>query len=577
MAKKSKTIFYIAGGTIVIAVIVAFLVFNSNGNIKSQIPVISNLASLPKALKEQISAAIKKAQEDPTPENLGTLGMVYHSSANYEEAGKCYDLAILTGKKTWIWNYYAGYLNMELGNSEAAVKNFKEVVKKNPKNGLAYYYLGQEYKNLRENDKAEENLNIILTFKSITVDNEGRKDHFPLGTYAKFQLARIYVDTEHNDLAEQKLKEIIKTDYLFGPAYRLLGNIYRLNGDTTLSNEYTVRANDLGLITNPIDNYIDRLILMSRSELYILKRIDEAERGIYPEWTLRIVENALKFIPDNKYLLSKAIKIYLWSNQDQVASDFIKKHISSFSDNLSELKKTGIFFFQKGLYQQAMQYWDVALKLNPEEEEVIKNKAISYWALGNRQEANRITDQLLEKNRNNPDKLADVVYLAYHLGQKQKVLQHFEQLKKQVPTNLIVQKLAGEMAESNGEFSKAVAHYEVAFKGNPEDLQTISYLGNLLFKYKRWDKYITHYREALKYHPNDPEIIEKVGDFLINCPNPTLKNMEEGKKFCERAFTHITSTPDIQVSAGRNLAIACALTGEKQKAVSTLSRTINIA
>ena len=60
-----------------------------------------------------------------------------------------------------------------------------------------------------------------------------------------FQLSRIYFDKGEMDLTESTLKKIIQDNRSFGPAYRLLGNLYSLSGDTALSKKYTTRANDL--------------------------------------------------------------------------------------------------------------------------------------------------------------------------------------------------------------------------------------------------------------------------------------------------------------------------------------------
>jgi tetratricopeptide (TPR) repeat protein len=94
---------------------------------------------------------------------------------------------------------------------------------------------------------------------------------------------------------------------------------------------------------------------------------------------------------------------------------------------------------------------------------------------------------------------------------------------------------------------------------------------------KMWDKSIRHYREALEYHPNDPDFLEMLGTLLIACPDSSLRNIEEGKEYSERAFLHISSPPNILVSAGRSLAYAYAKLGDKQNAIYTIKQTISIA
>ncbi|NQU88509.1 MAG: hypothetical protein HQ541_22405, partial [Mariniphaga sp.] len=279
MDKKIKVALYISGA--ILGLIIIVFIYNSffNNQFNSEIPEVSDSQTLSLPVKEQISGAFAKAQNDPSAENLGMLGMVYHSSANYELAAQCYKLAINRKKSGWIWNYYLGYLSMEMGESDAVIENFKRVLKKNPKIDLAWYYIGEEYKNQRKNKLAEETFNKITTQKDkiSSVKKSVRYDNFSLSTYAMFQLSRLYFDTGRTDLSEKTLLEIIQKNRSFGPAYRLLGNIYSMNGDTVLSKWNSERASDLISFSPPVDTLVDKLVLLSRSELYLLKKIDEAE------------------------------------------------------------------------------------------------------------------------------------------------------------------------------------------------------------------------------------------------------------------------------------------------------------
>jgi len=68
-----------------------------NNQYRNEIPKIPDSTNLSKAVEAQISEAYKIARRKPSSENLGELGMVYHSSANYNQAAQCYQLAIKNG------------------------------------------------------------------------------------------------------------------------------------------------------------------------------------------------------------------------------------------------------------------------------------------------------------------------------------------------------------------------------------------------------------------------------------------------------------------------------------------------
>ena len=577
MDKNKKLAIYITGviGLTILILLVKFVFNSGSGN---EIPEISNSQILSVPVQQQIAEAYKKAKRKPTTENLGMLGMVYHSSANYAEAAKCYELAISKDESDWIWNYYNGYLNMEMGKPDEAILNFKSVIEKNPATDLAWYYLGGEYTNMRKNELAEEAYGKITTIKSQTsaANSTTRQGHFPLGTYANFELARIYFDTGRIELAEETLKELIRTSSLFGASYKLLGNIYNKTGKPDLGKKFTDRSNDLVNLSPPVDTLVDKLVLLSRSELYLLKKIDEAEKSFHSDWALKLVNHGLQYLPENKYLISKAIKIYLWKNLNEQAIEFTDKHIQLFQDDFTEIKNTGMFFYQKGLYTQAAKYWTKALELNPGETIIQQYLAKSLWATGNRQKSQEILNELIDKNLDNPEVLVDVTDLLIQFGEMEKANVYLTKLKKLAPSNPKAQRLSAEIAEINGETNKAIALYESSFKGNPQDVQTILNLGFIYRNQKMWGKYIGLYRKALEYHPNNPEFLSRLGEMLISCPEPSFRNIEEGREYAERTFTYYNCPPDLLIAAGSHLAYAYSLLGNKQKAITTISQTINI-
>lgn len=601
MDRHKKTVLYSMAGTIGLVIIVLFLLrFFFNNYYRSGIPEVANFNSHSLPVQEQITDALKKARHNPSSDNLGLLGMVYHSSSNYKEAAQCYKLAIKRKKSDWIWNYYLGHLNMEMGESETVIENFNSVVEKNPGIALSWYYMGEEYKNLGKNELAEESFGNISSGKTISksspnetlkksrklttknkipvLGESARIDYFPLNTYAEFQLSRIYFETRRYDLAEKTLKEIIESTPSFGPAYRLLGNVYNMSGDSLMSKRYGARANDLLVFSPPVDTLVDKLVLLSRSELYVLKKIDEAKNSVYSDWALRLVNNAMQYLPDNYYLISKAIEINLWMNIDTQAISLIDKHINSFPDNPAELKKIGMMFFLNGLYPQSVKYFTRFLGMEPDDAEVQENLAISCWYLGDKKKSYEILNELERKNRNNPDVLADIAnILFFNFKDNDKTASYLSRLKQMSPSNPKVLKLSAGIAEKNGHFREAITLYESSFKNDPEDLSTIQYLGNLLRKEELWAKAVKHYRKALEYHPNEPDFLEWLGSILLVCPDTSLRNIEEGKYYSERAFLHISSRPNIQVSAGRSLAYANAMLGDKKNALAVINQTINIA
>lgn len=566
-------------GILLLLVIVAgVLMFTGNNSFRERIPELPETTVLSPAMQAQLDEALTAAKRKPSAENLGRLGMVYHSGANYREAAQCYSLATERDKKEWIWQYYYGYLSTEMGNSDAVISSFSEVTKKDPRNYHAWYYLGEDYKNLRENDLAEEAYKKAAAYKGkpSVSGTAARTDHFSLSTYARFKLARLYFDTGRLESAEETLKKLIHDEYLFGSAYRLLGTIYLSQQQDSLGNLYTTRANDLIAFSSPVDTLADKVAAMSRSELYLLKKIDEAERSIHSDWALKLVRQGMEYLPGNRDMISKAIKIYLWKGLYDEATALTDRQMKMFSKDYIEIKNTGMLFYQKALYAQAAKYWEKALEMKPGEHIVQLYLVQSYTATGEKEKAGKLLDQMIGNNLNNPEALADVTGLLFDLGERGKAAKLLTRLRQQAPSNPKVLRMLGDAAQSEGRSSAAMAHYQQSLKGDPADVKTIQVYGDLLMEKEMWDAYIMHYRNALKQHPNSPELLGRLGEALISCPDAGLRNVEEGKQLTERAFTCFNSPVDVMVSSGSHLAYAYALLGEKQKAVETITKTIGI-
>lgn len=575
MYKKKRIALFIAGGLVILILIKVILDFPY----RRQIPPLTDLKLVSDSIRNQITSASKKAYWNPSANNLGMLGMVYHSSSNYENAALCYKLAIRKKKSNWIWSYNLGYLNKEMGEQENSIKNFETVVKENPNANLAWYYIGEGYQNMGSSEKAELAFKKVATLKerNWTEGPTTRVDYFPLRIYAKYQLARIYLNSAKTDLAEKTLQEILRDNHKFGAAYRLLGNIYKTKGNNQLSEKSAIRANDLIISASPIDTLIDRVSLLSKSDLYLLKQIDEAERNVYPRWAIKLLTNAIRVMPENKYLISKTVKIFLKMGAAQEAIPFLERHLDYYKDDSIEIKEVADLLDENGAFTQALVYYQQALKLKPNDPELQANFALVLFNAGMKEKSLEYMSELLEKDKNNIEVLSNGVYILLTMGEIEKAHSYLVSLNKLAPSKPKVQQLAAMVAERDGKSQLSLDLYEKSFNGNPADLATIEMLGNILQKQNSWGKSISLYRKALESHPNEPFLLQKLGSLLIGCPDAKLRNIDEGMEYADRALINKGSSTEIIMVAGTSLAQAYAMNGDKRTASAYLRTVIDLA
>jgi len=575
MNKLRKTILFIGGGIFLLILFKVLL----DVPYRSHIPQLPDMKLLDDSLKTQIITASKKAYLNPTSDNLGMLGMVYHSSANYEKAAVCYELAVKKDNSKWIWSYYLGYLNMEMGESEKAIENFNTVIRQNPDAHLAWYYLGVAYENLGANDKAEL---ALLNIESLKGDDDRgkspmRTDHFTLNIYARYQLARIYMKAEKLGYAENVLRQILYENRSFGAAYRLLGDIYSKKGNKALSDQFILRANDLITYNIPVDNLMDKLTLLSKSDLYLMKQIDEAKRTIYPEWVNKLISNALQVMPENKYVISKAVKFYVEIGAAKLAFPLLTKHLDYFKNEANEINEVADLLVKNGAYSQSLPYFSQSLKLNPEATDQKISLVFASYNAGMKEKALTFLDELIKKDKNNIAVTSRSIYLLMTLGEIEKAKAYLAELKGTALTNPKVQQCAGMIAEREGKPDVALIQYEKSFGGDPTDLNTIEMLGNILVKKALWNRAIDHFRKALTYHPNEAFLLEKLGTLLITCPVVSLRKIDEGIEYAQRAVDHKSCSTETAIAAGSSLAEAYTAKKDKKTAINYLKMVIDLA
>ncbi len=579
MNKLLKNILFAFAGIAVLVIIALGVKAIADNKYRKQLPSISDLQNLSAPLQEQIAGAWNTADKNPTARNLGRLGMVFHSSTFYDKAAICYRLAIKKNRSKRVWNYYLGYLNKEMGDNAGVIENFTRVVKNNPKNYMARFYIGEGYQSLGQNDKAEEVFNSIIAEDPVTnsTGTTARKDNFALKSYARFQLASIYISTQRIDLAEATLKQLIEDQRTFGQAYRLLGNVYNMKGEQELSRNYISRAGDLMIYTPPVDTIVDMLARNSRSGLYLLKQVDDAEKGGYSRYAIELINNAMADIPGDKFVLSKAIKIYLLMDLGKVAMPYFGKHLEYFSSDINEIKMVADLCMKKGLYEQAITYYSQAAKLQPDDIDVHLSVVLCLGNKGAKQQALDSVTILLNRYSDNKKVLTDGAYVMLMLGEKNKAAAILADLKRLYASDPKALQLSGILLQQDGKEDQALQMFESSFKGNPKDLSTTKYLCDLLVKKEMWEKAISSYRIALEYNPNDPNLQESLGSMLIFCRDEKLRNIKEGREYSERAFINKYSITPTIISAGISLSEAYLALGDKRNAFNTMSGTIQVA
>jgi len=102
-------------------------------------------------------------------------------------------------------------------NYEKSVKGFQEVVKSDPENQQAHFYLGKSFQNLKKDDNA------IAAFKEAVKLT-------PKSAEANFELGNIYYNRKEYETAMPFYEEALKIDNYSTKMMMALGETYRMQG-----------------------------------------------------------------------------------------------------------------------------------------------------------------------------------------------------------------------------------------------------------------------------------------------------------------------------------------------------------
>lgn len=559
----------------------ALLILNAcNSEIKQNIPVMPDLSAASPQLKSQIESANKSALRKPNDKNLGWLGMVYYSSNHYDKAAQCFELATQQNREAWQWNYYRGSLHMELGESKEAAQQMQEVTLKQPQEWIAWYRLGDIYQQMDSTKLAEKSLKRItqLDTDKTYIKNTPRSTYYPLQVYAQVLLGKIHAKNNQEEKAEKELLNASNNYPTFGPAFRQLEVFYAQQGNPELGNKYRERANDLRVFNFPLDTLMDRLSLISCSEAYVLKQIDNAMQGNDTKWSYELIKKARENNPDSKYVLSKAIRQFCLMGFGEEAVPLLQDHIAIFNSDHDELVQIGILLADAGYRSEAQVYLSTALEipnLTTEQQATIAGLLFTKTGEG-KKSVEAMTEVALAEPKNSKI-IGDATFLMLQMGNMEQAEKYFEQLKKLDANNSKVSLFRGILAEQSGDTRKAVVLFEKAYDADPKNKFLIQHLTQLYYQEELWSNAIAFFQKALKTFPNDAELQMQLGLLWVTCPDENLRNLVEGKEYSERAFYNSRYSNTNKVSSGRTLAIAHSQLGNTESARFYLDQTIDFA
>lgn len=287
-----------------------------------------------------------KEQTKPGDPRRQTLGLIYLQHGKLDESIKELDLIVSAWPENHMSRYYLASAYLEKGELENALKHFKLI-----KEGSKYFINSQMHIAyiLDTQERFDEAIEVLR--KALDADNKKIEIYQMLASI--FQSKKEYGKAK--DVIEDGLKQDDKNVELI---YRL-GIVLDISGEKEMSLQQMKRVLEID------PNHADALNYIGYSY---------AERGIRLNEAKVLIEKALKIKPDSGYIVDSLGWVYYQKGLYDKALDSLEKAVSLTPNDPAITEHLGDVYFKKREYRKALEMYQKALALKHPQEEKIKEK-----------------------------------------------------------------------------------------------------------------------------------------------------------------------------------------------------------
>ena len=464
-----------------------------------------------------------------------SMGNILQTIGDYETAYKCFKQA-----QDIYPEYKYNYLN--LANVEYFRKNYTDAI----------YYYNSFLSAYPEHMEASENLANVYYMaqqpdKACEVyANIYKKYPSAFTQYEKYGMALF--DTKQYKPAAEMLEKALAEDPESETINARLALTYQNLGDNYKSMEYFKKTFEI----NP------KLVELKFDYANLLGNMGRYEEAIntYKEY--------LTAFPDDADAYRNLGLVYKSTGNNDLALFNLEKSYSMDSSNVNTKKELAFCYHKKQDYVNALKFYDFALKTEPDNQELIANKALTLHAMGNYVTAIEMYKDILSKNPNERIEQnltsASIAY-GYELYDKQDYGQAILYFEDAIDLNnkeasayygcaLANAKMgcsdvalsgfekAVSLAPGNTEYTKTLNEYRAKYKANiqeavkqetsvkedapaiispvvTEEIATYDVLiknGDAAYRQQKYDEAIDNYTKAVIFDPSDKITMLKIAN-----------------------------------------------------------------
>jgi tetratricopeptide (TPR) repeat protein len=378
---------------------------------------------------------------------IGALAGIYYSQGRYDDALEMYEKVIKIKPNPQTYRMIGLLLDIT-GRCEEAVEAFRNAIKTNPKDAIAYNDLGTVYFKL---NRAEEAIKAFEKAKEID----------PNCAFAYNNLGSFYYNSGKYEKAIELFTKATNLEPKFYLAYINLGLAH-----STLRN-YPEAA-----------NAYKRAIELNPKDAIIFNNFGFAlERSGHPKEAEEVYKKAIKIDPN-------CFEAY---------------------NNL------GLIYSDSNNYREAIQLFNKAIEIKPNNAIAICNLGVAYKGLGNYVQSIKCYEDAIEKDPNYAAAYSELGDMKDDLGCYEEAIEAYKKSLDIEPNNKLGWIILGLGYRKLHQYHDAISAYEQIIRLDSNNAEAYYWTGDAYYNLKEPNKALDAYQKAITDNPNYGEAYYRIG------------------------------------------------------------------
>jgi tetratricopeptide (TPR) repeat protein len=409
-------------------------------------------------------------QEDH--DTLLMLGTIYAQNGEYDKAQKILNRLIRLEGDSYLAHYYLARLYRELQYYDKAAASYNMALELNWFERLAYE-VAEFYEDRKEYDQA------IVVYRRIIDEGESID-------MAKTRLVNLYLTLEENDNALELLRDLRS---VLPESHNVDMTISRILLSQEKYNEAIMILEDV-LQTNPELTVVRYLLGMAYYQ------INDNKKGV----------DQLKFIPAESSLYEDSIflQVKILSETDNYpgAIALLQEQIGD-----AATRKSGFYILLASIYrengedEQGLEVYEQAIRLYPENIDLLYNYAIFLEKTGEQEKAMNMMQGVLALD---PENGAALNYVGYTWADNgvhlENALEYIKKAVELLPDDGYVRDSLGWVYYKMGDIDQAIIELEKAAEMVVNDPVIKEHLGDVYMEIEQYEKALSAYEQAYKFY-----------------------------------------------------------------------------